>query len=364
MPRTLLILLLLPAALPAAPPDQLKKLHVLMVFDTGDADIGKSLELDRKRLTKLLQGAIPSARYTVTNLAGKELTGEALFATIRGMRTRVSPRDGLLFYFGGHGALNDKLGHVLKLPGGKDVLRKDVRQQLMACKAGLTVMLTDCCSTKEPYFGEHDSIVSPRAATALAPAVECLFFRSRGLVDVTAATEEEAWSDDENGGLFTRSLCRLLVREVKEMDVNGDGFLSWGEFFPQLQKETQLFFKDWSAKMKARHPDAAIRAETQKPHAFYLGKQQAYAVVEIENARVTPLSYRYRWEGEKAWSSWELKPGRVKAHIALLDEGATKMPRLEIQRAGAAKADLLAPVKWEEDRAPKNLPMRFRIRGK
>src|SRR5262245_59708880 len=128
--------LLLMAALPfpsrAAP--ELKKLHVLLAFDTADAGLGKGLEIDQRRVTKLLQGAIPAARYEVTALTGKGLTGEALFENIRGMRTKVTPRDGLLFYFGGHGAITVKHGHVLKLHGGKEVLRKDVRQQLLACK--------------------------------------------------------------------------------------------------------------------------------------------------------------------------------------------------------------------------------------
>src|SRR5262249_1984547 len=130
--------------------------------------------------------------------------------------------------------------------------------------------------------------------TTLSRTMSHLFFRGRGLVDITAATEEEAWSDDQNGGLFTRSLCRLLLRDIKEMDRNRDGFLAWDEFFPQLQKETQLFFRDWTAKMKARYPDSEIRAETQKPYAFFLGKPAVHAVVEIENAKAGALRYRYR----------------------------------------------------------------------
>jgi hypothetical protein len=356
---TLLAVIVWPSG--AAPPAELGKLHVLMAFDTADPHLGKGLGIDQRRLTKVLQGLIPASRYEVTVLSGKGLTGDALFERIRSLRTKVTPRDGVFFFFGGHGAINDKLGHVLKFHDGKVVKRQDVRRQLLGLKAGLTVILTDCCSTKEKYEGERDDIVTPRAATALEPTAAHLFFQARGVVDITAATEEEAWSDDDNGGLFTRSLCRLLVRPVKEMDLNGDGFLTWAEFFPQLQRETQLFFRDWSAKMKARYSDSAIRAETQKPYAFFLGKQQAYAVVEVENARGSPLAYRFRWEGQKEWTAWELKAGARKAHAAMLDEKADGMPRLELWRAGAARPDKLAPVRWEEDRAPRSLPKRYRI---
>jgi hypothetical protein len=187
-----------------------------------------------------------------------------------------------------------------------------------------------------------------------------LFFQSRGVVDVTAATEEAAWSDDENGGLFTRSLARMLTRETKELDANKDGFVTWPEFFPQLQKETQYFFKEWTAKMRARYPDAQIRAETQKPHAFFLGKPTAYAVVEVQNGKAEATKYRYRWDPKDEYLEWSLKPGERRVHLILLDGDA--LPPLELLREGADRPEMLKSLRWDKDRAPRNVTPFYRIK--
>src|SRR5438045_7701215 len=49
----------------AAPPEPLKKLHILMVFDTADEDLGPSLWLDLLRLSRLWQSTIPADRYEI-----------------------------------------------------------------------------------------------------------------------------------------------------------------------------------------------------------------------------------------------------------------------------------------------------------
>ncbi|MGL4553023.1 MAG: caspase family protein [Gemmataceae bacterium] len=346
----------------AAPPEELRKVHILMAFDTADADLGPSLVSDQKRMTKLWQSTIPSDRCSVTVLsAKKDVTGEKIFDYYKKLRGKVSPKDGLVFYFGGHGAINDKLGHVLKLNSGKDVVRSHIRAAMEECKPGLAVLLTDCCSTKEKWDGNRLTVAWPRPVLAdISPVVKQLLFQSRGVVDVTAATEEAAWSDDENGGLFTRSFARMVTKDTKELDANKDGFVTWQEFFPQLQKETQYFFREWTAKMRSRYPDANIRAETQKPHAFFLGKQAAYAVVELQNAKADVLRYKYRWNPKDDYLEWSLKPGEKRVHLILQD--GESLPRLEVVREGADTPLMLRSVRWDKDRAPRNVEPFYRIK--
>ena len=73
-------------------------------------------------------------------------------------------------------------------------------------------------------------------ARALHPTVRCLFFQARGTVDITAATDNASWSDNKKGGLFTRSLARLVeLTPLRELDKDRDGVVTWSEFFPQLR---------------------------------------------------------------------------------------------------------------------------------
>lgn len=345
---------------------ELKKLFVVMAFDTNDEGLRVSLEKDEKTMLSLLRAAIPTSRYEVVKtLKGDAVTKTNLLAAVKSLKKKVSPNDSVLFFYGGHGALT-KNGHVLKMTvePGKDVLRSDLRKELEGLGAGLAVLLTDCCSTKERSEEPVEGGVIGRASDGVQPTVRHLFFQARGVVDVTAATEEEAWSDDKNGGLFTRSLARMLLKKLPEVDSNKDGTLTWKEFFPQLQTDTQRFFKTWSKAMMARYPDARIRSETQKPHAFYLGSQTAYAAVEIQNIKPTPLVYKFRWEGSQDWISFELKPGEKRTHALPAEQGvkAEELPWLEIHRDGAPKPDGLEPVLWVKDRAPKNLPKLYRIK--
>jgi hypothetical protein len=359
----------------AADPEQLKKLYVVLVFDTDDEDLAPSLEKDEDRIKTLLRVTIPSSRYEIARtLKGKQVSAARIVAAVKSLRGKVTPDDALLFFYGGHGAMNDTYGHVLKMSaGGADLPRTLLRQELEKLGAGLTVMLTDCCSTREKHVdGAVMTAVTGRPAVGIHPPVRNLFFQARGVVDVTAATESEAaWSDDKNGGLFTRSLSRMLLmkpHELKKLTRDDDEFLTWRKFFPLLQSDTQKFFKDWSAAMRARYPDAKIRAETQKPHAFYLGERQqlTYAVVELQNVKATPLKYRFRWEGNDsaAWVDWELKPGERKTHSVIVAQGmsADDLPRLEIHRDGAEKPDRLRSTPWEKDRAPKNMLPFYKIK--
>ena len=84
----------------AAGPEELRKLYILMVFDTVDMDLGPSLISDQKRMTKLWQATIPADRYSLTVLTGKQVTGEKIFDHYKKLKGKITPKDGLVFFFG------------------------------------------------------------------------------------------------------------------------------------------------------------------------------------------------------------------------------------------------------------------------
>jgi hypothetical protein len=337
-------------------PERLEKLYILQVFDTNDEALKLSLLQDEKRMTGFWTSAIPAKRREIITLKGDDVSPGPISQAIRGLKKKVTPKDGLAFYFGGHGALVTKGGktaHHLQLSCGRDIERGSLRKVLQGCNAGLTVLLTDCCSTREKYDGEKQKDVAGRPGE-IPPVVDSLFFRSRGLVDITAATEEEAWSDDINGGLFTQTLVRLLRAKPASLGGNDADGVTWDKFFHHLQKDTQAFFKSWSKDMKARYGPGAIRAETQKPHAFFLGQSsaQAYHAVELENKRDTALVYKFRWKGESEWTEFRLEPGKSFCHSRMASPSGEPVP-LEILREGATKENVLKSQVWDKDTAPK-----------
>jgi len=336
-----------PAPRLVAAPAELKKLHVLMVFDTNDEGLESSLRIDEWRMKRVLTETIPADRYAVTVLKGDDVTPERIL----GYYSELKPNsdDALLFFYGGHGATDIDKKHFFDLACGKQLVRADLRKAMEDKKTALVLLLTDCCSTpRKTALVKRKNLDEGMEVKGLQPTARCLFFQARGTVDVTAATDNASWSDNEKGGLFTRSVCRMLKTPVKALDLDRDGFVTWQEFFPQLQKETQIVFKSWSRDLRSR--GEKIDTNTQKPHSFNLGNQvvpvvQTCAVLGIENAAAGVLVYRWRWMGGEEWTEVKLEKGAKKVHFLVLNPTQQAMPLFEVEIKGRASGKLRA-ARW------------------
>lgn len=320
-------------AAPATPAD-LKKVHILLVFDT-DSDLEESLKIDEWRMKMLLFKSIPEARRTLTILKGKEATRDKILETYA--RLKVTKDEGLFFFYGGHGATDDRQGHYIKLRNSKPLLRTDLRKAMEAKNAGLVVLLTDCCSTRITLRPMPVTKGGIGLATTIHPTFRNLFFQARGVVDITAATDSASWCDDEYGGIFTRSLARMLSQPVKELDTNGDGLVAWEEFFPLLQEDTEQTFSSWSRKMRER--GESIKDTAQTPKAFALPRQGQpegkQAVVSLENTSEKPLRFRVSWGTDGTWSEWTPIDARGRAVVSTqVARGAADAPTLKIEFEG------------------------------
>src|SRR5262249_49816171 len=179
----------------------------------------------------LFKETIPSGRYTLTTLSGANVTKAGILAHCKSLH--VGPNEGVLFYYAGHAATDPKTGkHYFDLAGDNALFRRDLVKALEATRAGLVVLLTDCCSTpraikpKDGFDDLSENLALGRGeATRLHPTVRQLLFLARGTIDVTAATDNASWSDIARGGLFTRSLYLMFKSPLRELDASGD--VSW-----------------------------------------------------------------------------------------------------------------------------------------
>jgi hypothetical protein len=336
-------LVVLPTAAQAAP-TELKKVHVLLVFDNADKYLQDSLRIDIWRMKRFVQEQFPEERCTFEVLTGERASRDGILGHYR--NGKVSSSEGLFFFYGGHGALDPTKRPYFKLTHGKVLYRSELRQTMEATGAGLVVLLTDCCSNLTKKAPRGDELESRKAGDIktpqrLSPTIRNLFYLARGTVDITASTEDVAWGDKVKGGIFTRAVCRMLGRPLKELDTNRDGVLTWDEFFPQLQKDTELDFAGWSRRMRSVEKEE-IESTTQKPAAYLLGG--LYAVVGIENATTGPLVYECRWSEQQAWEKVRLAPGTKKAHFVRLnpdDKVSPLLARFEgirtVQKLGAKR---------------------------
>lgn len=319
----------------AAP--ELQKLYALLVIDT-QANLGESVRVDGERMKQLLQAGIPKERLHITVLTDKDVTASKVAAYYRNLK--VTSADVLLFYYTGHGATVTDKGHYLVFQDAKtpSLLRSELRALMQEKQAGLTVLLTDCCSTRIKVDGKTTdrklADQPPPAAKELKPVFRNLLFQHRGVVDITAASGNTAFADDRNGGLFTLALGGVLLpKQPLQFDGNKDGFVSWKEFFPSLRQETENISTHW-IKAVRQQPNNKLKIDqsTQRPQAFELTEATTTATsLTIRNASADPLRYQFRWGGVGAFETAVLKAQEARVHTLPGGKAAKEIPTLEVK---------------------------------
>lgn len=300
-------------------PTELQRLRVLLVIETN-CDLGESVQSDRRNLEHMLERSIPASRLTITVLDGNKVTRANVLDHYRNLKT--GPTESLLFYYCGHGAMDAKRGRYFQLQSSKKgkiepLFRSEVKQAMEQKGAGLVVLMSDCCSSRVPA-GKTARVSQPAIH---APAVRNLFFQHRGVVDITAAQNGTGSWGNEDGGAFTLAFCAAMnPANFKKLDGSSDGFVTWKEFFPKLQKSTEETFSRIAKELRAR--GAIVDQTTQTPLAVSLGEPvpgsantvatpdaKPVAVFRLRNEMKKPLSFRCRAPGEEKWTDGKLDVG-------------------------------------------------------
>jgi hypothetical protein len=331
---------------PAIPAGELKKLRVLVVLDTV-SNLERQLRVDEGRLVGLLADNVPPERLDVKVLKDRKATRAEVLKYYRTLKT--GPDEALFFFYGGHGAIDPKKGHYLALQDnnpGQQLVRTELRKAMQAKKAGLVVIVTDCCANTVPLpkFPQsekkmEDSAEKDMPRIVLHPMLRALFFEARGVVDITAARNNYSWGDDD-GGVFTRSFCSQLLRYANPRAAR---VATWGTFFPVLQKQTVVTFKGWARKVDPKGRTVKVK-DPPVPHKFVIDEKpsraapaapagKAFVVVSLQNKKPVEGTYRWRWPGEERWKTERLEPGATRFHTREVPASG-EMPLLQVELAG------------------------------
>jgi len=339
-------------------PAELKKLRALLVLDTGSEGLSDSIRLDLRHITALLKANIPEDRLKIDVLSGNQVTLAEIRKHYRQLSTNQD--EALLFYYAGHGGVNKKdKEHYYFTPTvrGKSleesqVSRQAVRDLMIATKAGLVVLLTDCCSTRYRLPPPRMFTKGPKEAR-FHPVLRCLFFQHRGVVDITAARKGEgAVCDATNGGFFTLALAEVLSSHLEKVDKNRDQFVAWKEFFDVLKHETRKNFEKALAKATPRDRAQLAGQPTQEPDLLHdstrrIGASAAreLAVISLRNDTGDLFPFRYRWSGQLEWKKEHLERNKQTVLWTEVKPGVP-LPRLEIESIKDKEKGELAARKW------------------
>jgi hypothetical protein len=282
------------AARQVKPPDELKRLHAIVAFDSN-SNLGGSSRLSGANAAAAVAAGAPPDRLNLVKIEGDDLTPAALLRKVADLRAGAD--EAVLLYVCAHarfeGAAEQHVFYFGRDDAVKALPRKDMLAALAATKAPLRALVTEGCSRIRPNQKAPDAEPDWRTAKAgaLGPVMRCLFFQHRGLVDITAAEKGTfSFADGEVGAVFTLAWRRALARPLAELDADKDGFLTWKEFFPQLREQTNRVFLErrphWPTDPKQWPSPEALKQRAQFPLAFGLPEPTGRAD--------GPASQRYR----------------------------------------------------------------------
>lgn len=338
-----LALALLAAPAPAA---EVAKLHVLVATDTTDDNLKMSVERDERRVTDLFRSLAPPDRVAITPVSGSLSRGRLLDEI---GKLKVGADDGVVFYYAGHGGKDAKTGRLFLAAGWKPegkldpLFRDEVLRALAAKKPALTVLLTDCCSNpidltrKSRGLWQDGDVKDPanvRSGTAYLANMRQLFLEARGVVDVTASTDDVSWGTVIRGGFFTYSLAKAIDSDTRVG--------SWKELVEKVSRETPNLHADQA---RRGFVPALPRKEAsyQTPRAYSLGTPEKlqYAAVTLWTPEAAGMTFRYRWSDGSAWQTITLLKRQPQV-VYVLAPGGKPLPTLEVDIADAKGARFVA----------------------
>lgn len=276
-------LLVLSALMSQAPPEERPLQHRIEVLiistvkkvDDAHFDVNRIKELFLQAKWALTPAGAEKPRFTFEdNINGKPVlrVGEIEFVdpkvvispkSSKDLFDRVAalvahpPENTTFFcYCKLHGFCNSNGEHFMFTDGNSDVIpRKQLLGALRAQNPGLTILITDSCSSGPVNL---DRLV-PQVLQFPKQLFIDLFLMSKGVVDINSSTcdvgndkvgpvFEQAWMDGFGHGIFTHAFQHLLKADVPNdvdvklarIDANRDGRYSWEEFFSILTVDTEV----------------------------------------------------------------------------------------------------------------------------
>jgi hypothetical protein len=265
-------------------PPRADGIEAIVVADTARGPIGTDVS-ERNMLDLLDRVRNMGIPVHVARVEGYAITPGSVLASVRRLDPGAMKSRTLLFYYAGHGGTDPKSGHFLRTPGG-DLARSVLLAEIRAKSPRLSVVLTDCCSTRSTFKGP----APPAPMPSERRAIENLLLQHRGIVDVNSSSclpdrgvYQSAFYHPAMGGLFTFAFTRMFAevdpifeREPDEelerlrpgskaefdynrrfhsmrpwyQDRDEDGFLDWNEAVDHLGGVTMQLYQGYKDQVR------------------------------------------------------------------------------------------------------------------
>lgn len=233
-----------------SPDDKMAQLHLVLVANTEDRDIGKTCVIDKDATYKTFSeiAEFLEINFKPTVIAGKEFSKVNVDKAVSSVRP--GPNDIVVFYYSGHGF--NEVDEPYQFPyldlrdksfqkyGGPFTLNiESIYQKLRSKGARLNLVISDCCN-KDPTSG---ALVSSEGASTRTSSIgwnkencQALFMSKQPLsIMMTAAQKGElSAGNPSDGGIFTFIFREQLEKALGPFTRNP----SWNNLVQSAKKET------------------------------------------------------------------------------------------------------------------------------
>ena len=282
-----LLAFLLSSAVCVTPADA-QAVHALLVIMDDDPSIGKSVDVDRQHIKKLLnsvQNEICDVETTILLSSKDTATHDGILRWVQNIN--VATNDVVFIYYSGHGGMNSE-GKTFLVTEGKFLYRSDLVNALEHARLPrLTLLITDCCSSLVESNLEPMLQSSRSGARPTQQVLNNLFLEHRGFLHLTSASEGQyAWGNSATGGWFTMGLINAMKNDP---DKNRDSFLSWKEVFVTTRENTENTFRRTTFGRKALEDMKRRGITSQTPKAYSLPTPLSESAFTTEELKTEEL---------------------------------------------------------------------------
>ncbi len=282
--------LLLPVAVSAA------SFRVLLIGDTNDRSIGKSVVTDLKNVEAFARDIAARTGLTLDLkvLKGAQIKSKLVTAAVTGLK--ADPDDAVFFYYSGHGFRTHQVKTrwpLLYIPdaGEKGVDFQWVIDTLAAKKPRMILAISDSCNS---FIDNPPRSMGSRAMQQDKDELwKKLFVEFSGRIYVSGSQIGQfSFGEDSAGGAFTSRFVTIVRGEVKKNDTNWDTIMQQATRQIQInsaQQKTQDPQYQLVKGAAAQTPQASIEQDITPAQAAGSDEQteQCQALTEFQSALVS-----------------------------------------------------------------------------
>lgn len=271
------------------------KIYCILACDTTKkSGIGDSVTRDKRNMRRLFLENVPQSQLELLDIPEEKMTPQGIMAILKELHVERNG-DSVVFFYAGHGALDQKRGHFFVLQGdpNMELLRSEVEKEIIGKKPRTAVFITDCCAA---YYEYQESariidLTPPAKAKEMSPLFRSLFCDCRGTVSITSAKPGEVamGRPEGGGGLFTFAFVQYVHR-------NSQQTLSWQKLFDAVGGKVKQDFADSYPRFGRADKDflEKNKQHTQTVHVFVqtpaLGARVKEDKGSLKIVEVVPLS--------------------------------------------------------------------------